>query len=308
MAIIISVILIAVIAFCIFIGINMFNLAINTVTSKKYFTEDLRIFKTDETEEEKKQKVKWLKDNSKEIYIKSLDKLKLCGYEIRNKKQSDTWIIAVHGYMGKGLDMVPCIQKFIEMGYNALIIDQRAHGNSQGKYRGMGYLECKDLKEWIKFITNKYKKSKIILYGVSMGATTVLMETGELLPENVKACIEDCAYTSIWDEFKCIYKKSFKLPTFPVLNIASIVSKIKAGYYFKQASAIKAVKKSKIPTIFIHGENDKLVPCNMMEKLYKVAKCKKEKLVVKNAGHIESCRVDTENYWKKIKEFISAYI
>lgn len=81
--------------------------------------------------------------------------------------------------MGKGLDMVPCVQKFIEMGYNALIIDQRAHGNSQGKYRGMGYLECKDLKEWINFIVDKDKNSKIILYGVSMGATTVMMETGK---------------------------------------------------------------------------------------------------------------------------------
>lgn len=308
MAIIISVILVALIIFCIFIGVSMCNLAINTVTSKKYFTEDLRIFKTDETEEEKQQKVKWLKENSKVIYIKSIDKLKLCGYEIKNKKHSDTWIIAVHGYMGNGLDMVPCVQKFIGMGYNALIIDQRAHGNSQGQYRGMGYLECKDLKEWINFITNEHKNSKIILYGISMGATTVLMETGEKLPKNVKVCIEDCGYTSIWEEFKTIYKKSFKLPTFPVLNIASIVAKFKAGYYFKQASAIKAVKKSKIPTIFIHGENDKLVPCNMMEKLYKAATCKKEKLIVKNAGHIESCRVDTEMYWKKIKEFIEVYI
>lgn len=301
MAVIIVVILIVFILFCIFVGINICNLAINTITSKKYFTEDLRIFKSDETKEEYEKKVKWLQEQSKIRYIKSKDNLKLCGYEIRNNKKSDTWIIAVHGYMGKGLDMVPCVQKFIEMGYNALIIDQRAHGNSQGKYRGMGYLECKDLKEWINFIVDKDKNSKIILYGVSMGATTVMMETGEKLPANVKICIEDCGYTSIWDEFKSIYKKSFKLPTFPVLNIASITAKVKAGYYFKQASAIRAVKKSKIPTIFIHGENDRLVPCNMVEKLYKVARCKKEKLIIKNAGHTESCRVDTEKYWKRIE-------
>lgn len=308
MSIIVFVILIVLSIFCIFIGVNICNLAINTVTSKKYFTDDLRIFKTDETEEEIKEKIKWLKENSKERYVKSQDNLKLCGYEIENKKFSDIWIIAVHGYMGRGLDMVPCAKKFIEMGYNALIIDQRAHGNSQGQYRGMGYLECKDLKKWIKLIASEHKNSKIILYGISMGATTVMMETGEKLPENVKICIEDCGYTSIWEEFKSIYKKSFRLPTFPVLNIASIVSKIKAGYYFKQASAIKAVKRSKIPTIFIHGEDDRLVPCHMVEKLYKVAKCKKEKVIIKNAGHTESCRVDTENYWKRIKAFIKVYV
>lgn len=308
MTIIISIIIVLLTIFFIFIGVYIFNLAINTITSKKYFTEDLRIFRTDETKEEYTEKVKWLEERSRRIKIKSIDNLELCGYEIQNDKKSDTWIIAVHGYMGRGLDMVPFAKKFIEMGYNVLIIDQRAHGNSQGKYRGMGYLECKDLKEWIKLIASENKNSKIILYGVSMGATTVMMETGEELPANVKVCIEDCGYTSIWDEFKSIYKKSLKLPVFPVLNIASIASKIKAGYYFKQASAIKAVKKSKIPTIFIHGKDDKLVPCKMGERLYNVAKCEKEKLIIEKAGHVESYRVDTERYWNKIKEFINAYV
>lgn len=308
MAIIILVILVLLTALCILIGIYIFNLAINKITSAKYFTGNLRMFGPNETKEQIEEKISWIRKNSKEKHIKSIDNLRLCGYEIKNPHKSDTWIIVVHGYMGQGLDMVPCVKKFIQMGYNALIIDQRAHGNSQGKYRGMGYLECKDLKEWINLIINENENPKIILYGVSMGATTVMMETGEKLPENVRVCIEDCGYTSIWEEFKSIYKRSFKLPTFPILNIASLTSKIKAGYYFKQASAIKAVKRSKIPTIFIHGEEDKLVPCNMAEKLYKVAKCKKEKLIIKKAGHVESYTVETERYWRKIKEFIEAYI
>lgn len=308
MTIIILIILFALILVCISAGIYMFNLAINVITAKKYITEDFNIFNIKKTNEEIEESIKWLRKNAKVRCIKSSDNLRLCGYEIKNEKLSDVWIIAVHGYMGEGLDMVPYAQKFVDMGYNALIIDQRAHGCSEGKYRGMGYLECKDLKNWIELVTNENKNSKIILYGVSMGATTVMMETGEKLPDNVRVCIEDCGYTSIWEEFKTIYKKSFRLPSFPVLNIASIASRIKAGYFFKQASALKAVKKSKIPTIFIHGEDDRLVPCKMAEKLYKVAKCKKEKLIIKKAGHTESCTVDTEMYWKKIKAFIKCYI
>lgn len=309
MVIIISAVIIALVILCIFAGMYICNLAINTETSNKYFTEDLKVFSTKQSKDEREERKEWLNKNSRIRYNKSFDDLILCGYEIKNNLQkSDVWVIAVHGYMGKGLDMVPCIQKFIKMGYNAFIIDQRAHGKSDGQYRGMGYLECKDLKRWINLIVNEYPNSKIILYGVSMGAATVMMATGELLPSNVKICIEDCGYTSIWEEFKSIYKKSFRLPSFPVLNIASITSKIKAGYSFKDASAIEAVEKSKIPTMFIHGEEDKLVPYYMLNKLYNAATCEKEKLSIRNAGHIESCRVNEQEYWKRVENFVKRYI
>ena len=307
MLIIILLIMLLLVIILVFSGIYMCKLAIDSETSNRYFTTDLRLFCTPPSINEKEERKKWLGEYSRTRYIKSFDDLILCGYEIRNNCKSNIWIIVNHGYMCKGLDMIPQTKIFLNMGYNVLIIDQRAHGKSDGKYRGMGYLESKDLIRWINLIVNEHEKSKIILYGISMGAATVMFATAENLPNNVKACIEDCGYTSIWDEFKAIYKKSFKLPTFPILNIANITAKIKAGYSFKEGSVLEAVKKSKIPILFIHGEEDKLVPYNMVEKLYDEASCEKEKISVKNAGHTESSTVDSEFYWNKVRKFINKY-
>jgi fermentation-respiration switch protein FrsA (DUF1100 family) len=125
-----------------------------------------------------------------------------------------------------------------------------------------------------------------------------MMATGEELPANVKVAIEDCGYTSIWDEFEMQLKQLYNLPTFPVLNAASAVCKIKAGYMLEEGSCIKQVKKSKTPTLFIHGNLDKFVPFDMLEKVYEAANCKKQKLVIEGAAHAESASVNPELYWK----------
>ena len=76
-----------------------------------------------------------------------------------------------------------------------------------------------------------------------MGAATVMMTSGEKLPSNVRIIIEDCGYTSVWDEFAYELKYIFKLPTFPTLYNANIMTKIRAGYSLKKASCIKQLKK-----------------------------------------------------------------
>lgn len=141
-----------------------------------------------------------------------------------------------------------------------------------------------------------------------MGAATVMMATGENVPSNVKIAIEDCGYTSVWDEFKIQLKSLFGLPSFPVLNAASIISNIKAGYTLKEGSSIEQIKKSKIPILFIHGSEDKFVPFNMLDELYNAATCQKDKLVVEGAAHAESDSVNPELYWNKIDEFIENYV
>ena len=141
-----------------------------------------------------------------------------------------------------------------------------------------------------------------------MGAATVMMATGEDLPSNIKVAIEDCGYSSIWDEFEIQLKILFDLPTFPVLNAASTVCKLNAGYGLKEGSAVEQVKKSKIPTLFIHGDKDRFVPFEMLDILYDAANCEKQKLVVEGAAHAESVSVNSSLYWKTVDEFIGRYV
>ena len=128
-------------------------------------------------------------------------------------------------------------------------MDNRCHGKSEGKYIGMGWLDKDDLKCWINLIIEQNNNAEIILHGSSMGAATVLMASGDALPNNVKAIIEDSGYTSVWDIFASEAKARFNLPTFPILNMFELVANVRAKYDIKEASAVEQVKKSNVPKI-----------------------------------------------------------
>ncbi len=247
---------------------------------------------------------KWYDEQGEEIYIKPAS-LRLHGKLFKN--DSSNYALVCHGYTSKSKHMAGFVNKFYSLGYNVLAVDARAHGDSEGTKIGMGWPERMDVIEWIKLILSWDSDAKIILHGVSMGAATVLMASGEALPENVKVIIADCGYTSEWDEFRR-EADVLHIPWFPVLNVTSGLSKLYDGYNFKQASAIEQVKKSRIPTLFIHGTEDELVPYDMLGKLYYAASCEKKCLTVNGAGHALSSSVEPKLYWNTVESFIEKYI
>ncbi len=134
------------------------------------------------------------------LYITSNDGLNLHNY-VLTQPDSNKWVITVHGYGSEGIKMSSYSQNFYNMGYNVIMPDLRGHGNSEGDYIGMGWDERLDIIDIINHIVELDPDSEIVLFGVSMGAATVMNTSGEILPSNVKAIIEDCGYTSTWDEF-----------------------------------------------------------------------------------------------------------
>lgn len=246
----------------------------------------------------------WYDEHGEDVFIMS-DSLRLHGRKFENP--GSDYVLVCHGYTSKARHMAGFVHKFHSLGFNVLAVDARAHGESEGTKIGMGWPERMDVIEWIKLILSWDPDARIILHGVSMGAATVLMASGETLPENVKAVIADCGYTSEWDEF--IWEaEMIHIPWFPVLNAASALSKLRDGYDFKQASALEQVKKSDIPTLFIHGTADELVPYKMLGELFSAAACEKESLTVEGAGHALSSSVEPETYWSTVERFIEKYI
>lgn len=247
---------------------------------------------------------KWYSENGEDVYIMS-DSLRLHGKLFKNS--GTKYALVCHGYTSKAKHMAGFVNKFYSLGYNVLAVDARAHGDSEGTKIGMGWVERFDVIEWIKYIISLEPDAQIILHGVSMGASTVLMASGEELPKNVKAIIADCGYTSEWDEFKQ-EADVLHIPWFPVLNASSAISKVRDGYDFKQASAVEQVKKSHIPTLFIHGSKDELVPYGMLNELYSAANCKKEILTIQGAGHALSSSVAPELYWNTVETFLKKHL
>lgn len=247
---------------------------------------------------------KWYSENGEDVYIMS-DSLRLHGKLFKNS--GTKYALVCHGYTSKAKHMAGFVNKFHSLGYNVLAVDARAHGDSEGTKIGMGWVERFDVIEWIKYIISLEPDAQIILHGVSMGASTVLMASGEELPKNVKAIIADCGYTSEWDEFRQ-EADVLHIPWFPVLNASSAISKVRDGYDFKQASAVEQVKKSHIPTLFIHGSKDELVPYGMLNELYSAANCEKEILTIQGAGHALSSSVAPELYWNTVETFLKKHL
>ena len=292
-------ILLVVIAIASFIGgYIMFNLAIKANSNKSL------IFKHNSESEGAKEE-KYLLEEKSSVYIYSKDNLKLHANIAENDSESEVFVILIHGYSGNCEDMENRAKFFFEeKGYSVLLPDLRGAGKSEGKYIGMGWLDRLDIVSWIEYINNNYPNYKIILYGVSMGAATVMMTLGEKLPHNVKVAIEDCGYSSVEKQFTHEIKKMFHLPKFPVLNMASIICKIKAGYSFKEASCINQLKNNNIPLLCIHGSEDNFVPTYMINEVYDSTQGVKEKLIVDNAKHGMSCIENSKLYWDTVGKFI----
>lgn len=292
-----------------FVGNYFYNLALNPNTSKDI------VFGTPEEAEATSGQVldsdvTWLLNDSNytDEYITSSDKLKLHSYKVTNQNNSNKWVIAVHGYTSEGINMSTYAKHYYDNGYNVLIPDLRAHGLSEGNYIGMGWDDRLDIISWINYILNENPNAEIILHGVSMGAATVLMTSGEEIPSNVKAIVADCGYTSVWDEFAYQLDDLFSLPEFPILNVSSMVAKIRAGYFLGEASSLKQVKNSKTPILYIHGDKDDFVPYYMMEELYNATSSEKEMLTIKGAEHAKASEIDPETYWNTVNNFINKYM
>lgn len=221
---------------------------------------------------------------------------------------SDVYVISCHGYMGVPSHNSCYAKRFYDMGYNVLLPYLRGHGKSEHNYCTMGWFDRLDIVDWVNFILDRNANAKIILHGVSMGAATVMMATGEDLPDNVICCIEDCGYTSLWDEYSVQMRELYHLPSELVLNIINPVAKMTLGFDLKSASALKQVKKSKTPTLFIHGDKDAFVPFWMNYPLYQNASCEKERLVIPGAHHGASAYLSPDLYWNGVTAFIERYI
>lgn len=240
-----------------------------------------------------------------DMYITSNDGLKLHAayFPCDGSKKI---VICFHGYTSEGMNDYSTLAIFYQKHrYNLLLVDERAHGKSEGTYIGFGCLDRHDAKLWIKKMIEMHGDDcKILLHGDSMGGSTVLMTTGLKLPPQVKAAISDCAFTSARDVFSAVLKNMYHLPPFPIMQISNQMVKKNAGYELDECNACNEVAKAKIPILFFHGESDSFVPCSMVYELHEACTTEKKLVIIEGAGHVESCYRDPKLYEGTIEEFI----
>ncbi|MEK4405453.1 alpha/beta hydrolase [Sporosarcina sp. FSL K6-6792] len=254
----------------------------------------------------------WVADqNFERLTLTSRDGLKLSGYYLPASKPTDKLVILTHGYLGNAKQMGLFGQHYHnDLDYNIFMPDARGHGKSEGNYYGFGWPDRLDLIDWTQLLVEKLGTDiKVAYHGLSMGAATVLMASGEEeLPSQVKAIIADSPYASVYQLFQYQMNRMFHLPAFPLLDSTSVLTKIRAGYSFREASALKEVEKTSVPILYIHGESDTFVPTELTKDLYRHTSSDAELYLVPNANHGESIALDEDKYNMKIDQFLNRYI
>lgn len=247
--------------------------------------------------------------SKEDITLKSFDGLNLTSTLIMNENPTNKFIVLVHGVSICYVGSLKYFDIFYKNGFNVLIVNQRRHGKSEGKYSTYGFYEKYDVNMWIEYLKSRFGNDIILgLHGESMGAGTV-METIPL-NDSIKFVIEDCGYSNFHEligfQITHAYKNRLVRKILrPSLIFANFFMKTKAKFSMKKIVPIDIVSSTSLPMMFIHGKEDYFVPWYMAVDLYK-AKTKgyKELYLVEGAKHAEALEVNKILYEKKIMTFI----
>lgn len=239
--------------------------------------------------------------------------------------------VIVHGYTDNAIRMLMIGRLYNrELGYNILLPDLHGHGLSEGEGAHMGWLDRLDVLQWTETADELFGHlndtlwvdgtprlcstgTQMVVHGISMGAATTMMVAGEVeygLHQQpfIKCFVEDCGYTSVWDEFRGELQSQFGLPAFPLLHVADWLCRWQNGWSFREASALRQVGKCHLPMLFIHGDADDFVPTWMVYPLYEAHAGEKELWLVPGVDHAHSYRDFPEEYTLCVKKFVEKYI
>lgn len=259
-------------------------------------------------EAHREQMIRWMKEIDemphREVEIRSYDGLTLRGKYYEYKKGAPTEIL-FHGYRGSSYrDLCGGVYRCHALGRNALIVDHRASGRSEGRVITFGVRESRDCLSWVEFFIREIDpEARIIITGISMGAATVLCAAGYPLPKNVVGVLADCGYTSTREIVKKVIR-DMRLPANILYPFARLGAILFGGFDPDGRSPIDSMTRCKIPVIFFHGDTDDFVPAYMSEENLAACTAKEKRLVIiKGAGHGLCFPHSQEEYLSALREF-----
>lgn len=247
----------------------------------------------------------WLAAHPHELWeTESLDGLKLSGIFVPAENARGTVILA-HGYHSNFLvDFSPMFEVYNRRGFHLLLPYQRSHGKSQGKYITYGVKESDDMSQWICTLNEHLGKLPILCSGLSMGASTMMYLAGKDLPENVKAFVVDCGFTSPEEILSHVFQYRYHLPAWPFLWATKLCSRVLAKFRLDECHSERTLTQNQCPILMVHGLADTFVPAEMTCRGFQACGGDKQLLLVENAGHGLSFWVNRESYVQQLDEII----
>ena len=240
------------------------------------------------------------------VHTCSRDGLRLSGQILPSEGEARGNVIMLHGYHSScRRDLSLQAQILHENGYNLLLVDQRSHGESEGRYICFGALERFDVAIWCELMNGRFGTLPTALFGLSMGASTAMMAAGSVsLPENVRCVIADCGFTSPWEIIKNTLRYRHKIMPYPVIYFMNYWSKALAGFDYREISTLDTLKASRLPVLIFHGERDRFVPEVMSRQMHAASPENTTLVRVPEARHTQAIFFDLEGYKNKTLSFL----
>ncbi|MBR7133338.1 MAG: alpha/beta hydrolase [Clostridia bacterium] len=244
------------------------------------------------------------KTSYERVYTQSFDRLRLSARYFDNSCKKT--IILFHGYRASAARDYACaLKEYFDLGFNVLLVDQRSHGESEGRLITFGVKESRDVLSWINFATENLGAEKIVLGGISMGATTVLLSCAHGLPDCVVGITADSGYSSPEEIIKLVAKKFMKLNASFFIPFLNLLCRLFGNFSIYNANVLDAIKNTDIPILFIHGKNDGLVPYEMSVTAYNSINERGRIVLVDGADHGLSYLIDKNKVSGEMKSFLS---
>jgi len=221
---------------------------------------------------------------------------------------TNRYMIFCHGVTENKLSSVKYMNLFIERGFNAIIYDQRRHGESGGKTTSYGFYEKFDLKavvDWLK--AEKGENLLLGIHGESMGASTMIQYAG-MLEDGANFYVADCPYSDFREQLAHVVKTEVKIPPKMMLPIATLFLKIRDRYPLKDVSPLTAIEKIAKPMLFIHSKKDDYILPDMTEKLYAHKSGPKQLFLAENGVHARSLTENRQEYQQVLDDFLTKYV
>ena len=239
-----------------------------------------------------------------EVSIPSHDGLCLRG-KLLAASQMRGVILLFHGYHSSARrDFSIQARALHRAGYHLLLVSERSHGDSEGKYLCFGTKERYDVQNWAKFAKRRFGDLPLALFGLSMGGASVLMASALKLPATVRAVISDCGFTSPWEIIGRTLRRSHKIFPYPAIYFMNFWARTLADFDFRECSVEESIKASSLPTLLIHGAEDRFVPAEMSVRAAKASPDRTELLLVDGARHGQAILFATEEYEKRLLNFL----
>lgn len=238
------------------------------------------------------------------------DGARLHALYVRASRPTTATAVIIHGYTDNAIRMLMIGQMYhADLGYNILLPDLRNAGLSEGDYFQMGWLDRWDALRWMGVANEVFGGStQMVVHGISMGASTTMMLSGERQADYVRCFVEDCGYTSVWEEFAYQLGLMYGLPSFPLMDVANLICRWRYGWALDEASALEQLRRARLPMLFIHGDQDHFVPTSMVYSLFEAKAEPKELWIVPEAAHAMSYRDHPDEYTARVGAFVSRYI